>query len=239
MPSSGVHGAIGLIIASFLENEYAKLGAVIGAVAPDADLIVGTALYAITGKVEIAKKVHRTLSHSLVIHGIIAGIGISFIPWSAPLGNFIIWFAIMMAGHVFLDLSYIAFMTKKDHEQNISPGIMVFAPVSFKKISWWARAFEDRGYNIMLSIDMLLDPIIFYAPILYFAWKFQTNSNIWWVFFITSLALFFVFLIFTLYAMLKDISTDIFSVRLYYPGLPSLCITLSLPLFFQQTIMLI
>ena len=235
MPSTGIHGITGIIAASLIPDEYGKLGAVIGSIIPDSDLLIGSIGYILTRNVDVPKKIHRTFTHSYVIHLGIALLGslIFFTGWNS-IGIFLMCMAMMMAVHSTTDFCYVAFMNQKDYKNGILPGIAIFAPMSMKKKALFAKVFSDKIYNVLLSLDFIIDPIIFYTPVLYLAWAMKSEFSYWSITIIITSVFAVIFTAFFIYAITGNCKPEKFVVAIYYPGIFFLLFTLSIPFIFND-----
>ena len=88
----------------------------------------------------------------------------------------------------------------------------------------------------MLSGDFWPDPLLFTGPVLYLAWKYQTNIALFWPFSMISIAFFFIFLGFFIFAIYKSTPSDSFTIALHYPGIIFLILCLLFPFLFWETI---
>lgn len=244
MPSAGIHGFTGLLFAGYIENPYAKLGMILGSILPDADLIVSSVVYLITGKVDAGKKIHRTWSHSWLVHASFFIIGIIFfylynIQFNIAyyhIGFFLIALACMMMLHSLLDYLYIGYMTASDAEQNIAPGVALWLPMTSKKYALWPQVFSQQSYNIITAIDFLPDPLFFagltYLHLVRYGIIIQSI-----IFVAISFIFFCVFVGFFIYALKeRECASDSFVVAIHYPGVFFLGILLIIPILFCDTI---
>lgn len=234
MPPVAVHAITGIAISSLIDNPYWKLGAIGGSLLPDADLLVASAGYLVTGKIDTAKKIHRTFTHSLFVHGAIAVSGLLFhnVTW----GIFLIIFAATMTLHVAMDYLYFGFMSQEDVVNDTSPGVALLAPLTMKKFILHHKVLSDRGYQLFLVTDYLTDPILYYAPLLYFAWYFQTDQQLWWPLVAISIIYLIIIVGFLFAALLRTIALDKFTVYLYYVCVPCLLLSLVFPFLCWETV---
>lgn len=236
MPSAGIHGFTGLILAGCVDDSSLKLGMVVGSMLPDADLIVSSLAYLATGKVDAGKKIHRTWSHSWVVHFIICMIGLILAHYTIAhsSGQFLIGLACLMAIHSLMDYLYIGYMTESDAQQNIEPGVALLLPLTQKKYALWPKVFSERGYNLITAIDFLPDPI-FIGSLVALSLYYQTNHELQIFFFIVSVIFLVIFITFFMYAY-QPLKSDFFTVAIHYPGIVCLIIVLCIPCFFVATI---
>ena len=78
MTTGGLHILSGLVIASFIRNEKykkAKWGLVWGSIFPDIDVIASVIVFLITGDLEGAVFIHRTVTHGFFAMGLVLLIG--------------------------------------------------------------------------------------------------------------------------------------------------------------------
>ena len=236
MPSSGIHGMAGLLAALAIDNEYGKLGAVLGAVIPDIDILVASIYYLKSRDVNVSKKIHRTYTHSLVVHASIACIAGILFAFSSNLAMFLMAFAMMMAVHTLMDYAYICFLSQADAKNSYEAGVSLFAPFSKKKFGLFSKVFSDKAYKSILTADALGDPLVFHAPLLYFSWLHQTDQSFFYPFTILSILFFCILIIFQILAIFGKSSTDRFTVQVYYFAIFCLTLTIIYPLFFVKTI---
>ncbi len=236
MPSAGIHGLTGLAFASCVTNPYMKLGMILGSMLPDADLIVSGLAYLITKDIEIGKKIHRSWSHSFIIHSMLGILGGGIFGIFPSAAHFLLGLAAMMVFHSILDYFYIGYMTISDLKNKVEPGIAFLAPFSFKKWAFYPKVFSDKVYNIWMAADFLFDPIL-PGFFLFFSYQHQTNVEIFTFVFVVTIFFAIAFLVFIFLSIFSDITADNFTIIIHYPGLFFLCFILIAPLLFWETLL--
>ncbi|MHA2305178.1 MAG: metal-dependent hydrolase, partial [Candidatus Hodarchaeales archaeon] len=118
MPPTGLHGLLGLFIASKIkpDHKYSRLGVVWGSVMPDLDLIGSVLIFIFTGgNIEVPIAFHRSITHSLILIALI--FIIAFIGRYMALDKQKIYFPFIlglssgMFFHVILDMFYFSGVT--------------------------------------------------------------------------------------------------------------------------------
>ncbi len=233
----GVHLLSGLILASFSKRKEFKLGAVIGAILPDFDIIITAIAYLIIG--EAAADLHRSFSHSLLFIAVVTGITVSlgFIPpikkrtdydflgLGLGLGAGILF-------HCLLDMPYLY-------------GIQILWPFSTKMIGFPIAPFESFDTSIasdalklklLQTTDFYTDIFLFYIPILFLAHKMKKHEDLHLPFLIYIIIDFIVTTIFVGLSFRTSVSYEDHTIQLYYLGTFFLMISLIAPILFRDVI---
>ncbi|MHA2368396.1 MAG: metal-dependent hydrolase [Candidatus Hodarchaeales archaeon] len=86
MAPTGAHGIIGLGLARTTRNPYAKLGLVLGSIAPDLDLTLGMFLV-LFGWINTPKDAHRTFSHGFLAIGTLGALTLLLVLQKPRIGH--------------------------------------------------------------------------------------------------------------------------------------------------------
>lgn len=233
----GVHLLSGLILASLSKRKEFKLGAVIGAILPDFDIIITAFAYLAIG--EKAADLHRSFSHSLLFIAVVAGITISlrFVPQikkrtSYDFVGLGIGLGIGFLTHGVLDMAYLY-------------GIQFLWPFSKELIGFPIVPFESFDTNLasdtlklklLQTTDFYTDIFLFYIPILFLAYKMKKHEELHLPFLIYIIADFIVTTVFVGLSFRASVSYEDHTIQLYYLGTFFLMISLIAPILFRDVI---
>lgn len=108
MAPTGVHGIIGLGLTRTTRNPYAKLGLVLGSIAPDLDLTLGM-FFMLCGWINTPKDAHRTFSHGFIAIGTLGALTILLVLQQPKIGHQWLRWLLLGAGasvliHIFMDM---------------------------------------------------------------------------------------------------------------------------------------
>ncbi|MFW9914788.1 MAG: metal-dependent hydrolase [Candidatus Thorarchaeota archaeon] len=108
MAPTGAHGIIGLVLARTIRNPYAKLGLVLGSIAPDLDLTLGMFLV-LFGWINSPKDAHRTFSHGFILIGTLGALALLFVLQKPKMGHqWLGWLLLGATGgalvHILMDM---------------------------------------------------------------------------------------------------------------------------------------
>lgn len=233
----GVHLLSGLILASFTKRKEFKLGAVIGSILPDFDIIITAFAYLAIG--EAAADLHRSFSHSLLFLAVVTGITVSlgFIPPIKKKANYDFHGLGLGLGagilfHCLLDMTYLY-------------GIQFLWPFSTQLIGFPIAPFESFDttlgsdalkLKLLQTTDFYTDIFLFYIPILFLAHKMKKYEDLHLPFLIYIIIDFIVTTIFVGLSFRTAVSYEDHTIQLYYLGTFFLMISLIAPILFRDVI---
>jgi membrane-bound metal-dependent hydrolase YbcI (DUF457 family) len=237
MPPISIHALAGIGLATKISNPKLKVLLVFGAVLPDCDLLVSVGIYLLTGDLDLGKIFHRTITHSLIIHLILFSVGLGILRFGRrQYSALLMIIAVGMAVHTSLDFAYVAYMTHEDVQNDIDPGVALFWPVADEKFAIWEVEVSDRIYNILIATDFLSDPLLYFLPLLWLAFKRNTDSEFVKPLVIISAIDAIIMMGFTLLAIFGSLSPDDFIFYSYIPGVFDVILALIFPLLLRDTI---
>jgi membrane-bound metal-dependent hydrolase YbcI (DUF457 family) len=233
----GVHLLSGLILASFTKRKEFKLGAVIGAIIPDFDIIITAFAYLAIG--EAAADLHRSFSHSLFFFAIVTVVTV-FLGFIPPIKkrtdyDFLglgIGLGLGILMHCLLDMPYLY-------------GIQFYWPFSSKMVGFPIVPFESLDTSIasislklklLQTTDFYTDIFLFYIPILFLAFQMKKHEDLHLPFLIYIIVDFIVTTIFVGLAFRNSVSYEDHTIQLYYLGTFFLMISLIAPILFRNVI---
>lgn len=244
----GIHLLSGLLLASFTKRKEFKLGAVLGAILPDIDIVVAAFSYLIIRSKGTAEAVlqaeaaveaiHRSFTHSLIfvigipllifLIGLIPSIKKKFEYDST---GFAFGLFLGIALHIFLDMLYI------DTVYFLWPSNMEigFPLVPFESFDEFA--FRDMfKLKLLQTTDFYTDIFFFYVPMLYFAYKMDVHKKIRLPFLIYSIVNFITITVFFGLMFNYSIPYRDHVVYLYFPGTFFLLFSVISPILFRNVI---
>ena len=213
------------------------MGAVLGAILPDIDLVVAAVAYLAIG--EKASIIHRSLTHSLLFLIVIPGIIISlnFIPMIKNKKNYDflglgigLFFGI--ATHILLDMMYLY-------------GVILLWPFSSQEIGFPIVAFAnfDQGIasnvlklKLLQTTDFYTDIFFFYIPVLVLAYKMDVHKQVRLPALIFVIMDFIVTTVFVGLAFNTNISYENHVIYLYFLGTFFLFASVIAPILFRNVI---
>lgn len=256
MPPTGLHGILGLLIASKIKPKYkyARLGVVWGSVMPDLDLIGSVLIFIFTGgNIEPTIAFHRSVTHSIIIIMLIFFIAIIVRYTSLDKNNIYSLFFFGLTGgmlfHVFLDMFYFSGVTLFWPIQHINEKTIII-PYTFDDLS---PAYNSLAAKIIGTIDGYFE-IVFYLVFIFLAKKLQTDNELVfslrnrkvfinnWLkklnFFTFFLILQFIFFLVLAFVSIQLIPLDrnTFIILLYIPLTPVYILSGILPLLMRKTV---
>ena len=233
----GVHLLSGLILASFTKRKELKLGAVIGSILPDFDIIITAFAYLAIG--ERAADLHRSFSHSLLFLVVVSGIVVSlrFIPQIRKKTSYdFVGLGIGLGAgilvHCFLDMFYLY-------------GVQFLWPFYPELIGYPIAPFESFDttlasdalkLKLLQTTDFYTDIFLFYIPILFLAYQMDKHEDIRTPFLIYIIIDFIVTSIFVGLSFRTSVSYEDHVIQLYYLGTFFLMISLIAPILFRDVI---
>ncbi|MFX0115711.1 MAG: metal-dependent hydrolase [Candidatus Hodarchaeota archaeon] len=237
MPPISIHALVGIGLASKVDNPKLKITIAFGTVLPDTDLLASVVLYLLTGDLDIGKMFHRTITHSLLIHLILFLIGWGVMRigkgWQ---GVLLMIIAAGTAVHTSMDFAYMAYMTHDDARNNVELGVALFWPLTDSKFAIWEAEVDNKTYNILIATDFLCDPILYFLPLLWLAFKRNTDSRFRKPLIIISFIDGLIMTGFTLLALFGSLMPDDFIFYSYIPGVFAIILAVSFPLLLRETI---
>ena len=233
----GVHLLSGLILASFTKRKEFKLGAVIGAILPDFDIIITAFAYLAIG--EKAADLHRSFSHSILFIVIVTGLTVllRFIPQIKKRTDYDfvglgIGLGLGILVHCLLDMPYLY-------------GIQFLWPFSTEMIGFPIAPFESFDTSLasdalklklLQTTDFYTDIFLFYIPILFLAHQMKKHEDLHLPFLIYIIVDFIVTTIFVGLSFRTSVSYEDHTIQLYYLGTFFLMISLIAPILFRDVI---
>ncbi|UCG02866.1 MAG: metal-dependent hydrolase [Candidatus Heimdallarchaeota archaeon] len=255
MAPTGVHGLLGLLIASKLDRKhsYTRMGLVTGSVMPDLDLLGSVLIFIMTADTELTLAFHRSVTHSLIVIGLILLIGflgnLKYESVSSIYFPFILGFVVGVLLHITLDLIYFDGVTLFWPLQPLDDRIYIL-PFTYNDLS---PNYNSLSAKIIGTIDGHAE-LLFYIVFAYLANRYHTNQEItlgWssrrfkiynWP---KKLTWFSIFLIFEMLFFLglaifsitwPSLDRDAFFILLYIPLTPVYLLSGLLPLIMRETI---
>lgn len=203
-------------------------GLVWGAVIPDTDLLVASAVSAIRGfDTSYGEFIHRTVTHGWPLVLLLAAVGFSAWllrrkTWGAVVAGIGVGIGVF---HIFPDLFYLV-------------AVKFWAPFSFAEYGPFGPLYQDRftdsQNNVINGLDFLGESI-YYLVVVALAVRTQTATRFthslrWWA--IVNAVIFLPLLLF----VATRVSYDDFLIWIYAPGLPFIAVsTAVLPFMARNT----
>lgn len=233
----GVHLLSGLILASFSDRKEFKLGAVIGAILPDVDIIIMAFAYLVIG--ESAAVIHRSLTHSLLFLFLIPGIIISmnYIPfikkkYDYDFLGFGLGLFFGMATHILLDMLYITGVILLWPFYNELIGFPIVPFESFDT----SIAIDSLKLKLIQTTDFYTDIAFFFIPMIYLAYKMDLHKKIRLPALIFVIIDFIVTTIFLGLAFRTSVAYEDHVISMYYTGTFFLLFSIISPFLFRNVI---
>lgn len=165
MTTGGIHILSGLVIGSFIRNEKykkAKWGLVWGSIFPDIDIIATVIVFLITGNIEGAVFIHRTVTHGFFAIGLVLLIGFLISRTKEDLkwvSMFSIFFTLGMLTHTVYDLldGYVSILAPFIWTKYSITGSIL----GYQRNTIYATAFNDTGYKAWNAFDVMSDGFIY------------------------------------------------------------------------------
>ncbi|MBY9001234.1 MAG: metal-dependent hydrolase [Candidatus Heimdallarchaeota archaeon] len=248
----GVHLLSGLVIASFSKRKMFKLGAVLGAILPDIDIILIGPFYFIYGAT--VAELHRTFTHSLfmviLLSGLIASLGyVPFVKKRFPDFDFVglaLGIGVGMFLHIFLDMFYFYGIQFLWPFSDIALGCPLISEANH--LDWVgcplitqnnldpAIPSELLKLKLIQTTDFYTDIFFFYIPMIILAYKKGLHKKARLAYLIYAIIDFLVITFFVVLAFNPTIGYEKFIVYLYIPGISFLLLSILAPLFFKDVI---
>ena len=208
-----------------------RLGIMFGIIVPDIDLVFSVAIYLLTGSLEDAISIHRTVTHSFITYTVI--LVLAMITTVAGLASersftFVVGLWIGTSIHIVLDLFYLS-------------GVQVFypfgdfislSPIAYENLSaFWQKFF--------LGIDYLSDPIFFYIPLSKEIERLQVEAHsrrAKLLRFMTAYAIAINSALLSI-GLLSSIKVETFVLWVYIPDVWVLLFSIFSPLIYRKTIL--
>jgi len=253
MPPTGFHGLLGLLFAGKIKSRAGKVGIAWGSVFPDLDLIGSIILFIFTQDLELTIFFHRSVTHSLIIMGVllIGGILISGY-WSEKypeFNHFVIWFIAGMTVHAVMDLFYL-------------DGVAILWPLQAMNdrlviLDYTFAELNPVYNNLLAKVISTLDggfEAIYYFVFVFLANRFNTDQEVQvkvfskryeikdWprklkTFAFLALGVTIIFLTTALLSIsILPINLETFIMLLYIPLAPVYLLTGTLPLIMHKTV---
>ena len=233
----GVHLLSGLILASFTDRKEFKLGAVVGAILPDADIIIMAFVYLAIG--DSASVIHRSLTHSLLFLILLPGIIISmnFIPfvkkkYEYDFLGFGLGLLAGMATHILLDMMY---LTGVYFLWPFYNDLIGFPIVPFESFDT-SIAIDSLKLKLIQTTDFYTDIAFFFVPMIFLSYKMDLHKKIRLPALIFVAIDFIVTTIFLGLSFRSAISYENHVIQLYYTGTFFLLFSLIAPFLFRNVI---
>ncbi len=256
MPPTGLHGLLGLLLASKLDQKhnYTRVGLAAGSVMPDLDLLGSILVFLLTTDKGLTIAFHRSVTHSIVVIVLILIISFLASQWSesahAIYFPFILGLIIGMLIHVALDMFYFDGVTLFWPLQPFGDRTRII-PFTYEDLS---PAFNSLVAKIIGTLDGHFE-LIYYLVFVYLANKYQTNQEMklgydsmkinihnwpkklkWLSYFLIIQMIFFLGLAF-LSISWPILDRDTFIILLYIPLTPVYLLSGFLPLLMRETIL--
>ncbi len=244
----GIHLLTGLLLASLNKRKEYKLGAVVGAILPDIDIVVAAITYLIIrsrGTAEAiiqaeaaVEAIHRSFTHSLIF---LAGIPlliflIGMIPsvkkkFEFDSIGFALGLFLGLASHIFLDMLYI------DSVYFLWPSRLElgFPIVPFESFNEFALK-DMFKLKLLQTTDFYTDIFFFYIPIIFLAYKMDVHKKIRLPFLIYAIVDFITITVFFGLMYNNSIPYRDHVVYLYFPGTFFLLFSVIAPFLFRDVI---
>ncbi len=232
----GVHLLSGLVLASLTKRKEFKLGAVLGAILPDFDIIITAFAYLAIG--ERAGEYHRNFSHSLLFIAIVSLIiiSLSFIPYIKKKTDYDflglgLGIGLGYLTHLFLDMLYLGkILLLWPYDKPI--GFPIVPNEAFNP----SIPLDALKLKLIQTTDFYTDIFLFCIPVLFLAYKMDVHKKIRLPYLIYIIVDFLVITFFIIFAFNTGISYEDHVVYLYIPGTFFLLISIISPILFRNVI---
>ena len=175
----GIHLLSGLLLASFSKRKEFKLGAVLGAILPDIDILITAFAYLAIG--EAAASFHRSLTHSLLFLFIVPGIVVSlnYIPFIKKRYDYDflglgIGLFIGFATHILFDMFYLTGVVLLWPFYNELLGFPIVPFESFDT----SIAIDTLKLKLIQTTDFYTDIAFFFIPMILLAYKKDLHKKV-------------------------------------------------------------
>ena len=253
MPPTGFHGLLGLAIAGKVDSKAGKIGIAWGSVFPDIDLFGSAITYILTQNTHLTIHFHRSITHSLVIMGLILVTGV-IVPRLTTrdysfLYPFVLGLVIGMLLHVTMDLFYL-------------DGVSLYWPLTtmddrFTLVETTFNDLSPAHNHLLTKVIATLDggfESIYFLIFTFLATRYHTDNELnfsinekslsirnWpsklklFALILIGITIFFIFLAFSSISW-PEIDRDAFIILLYIPLTPVYLLSSVLPILMRKTV---